>query len=382
MLALVSLSLLGLKANSWQARLDKALLSVDMEPKERFRNLQRAIKDPESRDDLKKAVSVIREKGFGKGHPEAIDLLWPTGTTARADLEGLTALRKQVPEILADFQAQVQNRPPKPPAPADLPDASTVLNSIKTLATDKTKQSELQEEALDLFRSTPKGLETPRYTVVDTVDGPLFLGTPERIELREYDAFTVAKTTMEGNGFTASSGATGFNTLAAYLFGKNGESVSMSMTMPVEVDGSSGSMSFVLPKEYAEQPPEPLDGSGVEIEEVPAGRLVAAKPFAGLVTDEEVSRQKVALLEALMADGTYTPVDDEQVSVLQYNSPFTIPWRRRNEVAIVVERVVVEEKEEAVVEDLEVSEEEVVAVEVVDVKEPTVVSWYDAGKRL
>ena len=41
MLALVSLSLLGLKANSWQARLDKALLSVDMELKERFRNLQR-----------------------------------------------------------------------------------------------------------------------------------------------------------------------------------------------------------------------------------------------------------------------------------------------------------------------------------------------------
>ena len=65
MLALVSLSLLGLKANSWQARLDKALLSVDMEPKERFRNLQRAIKDPASRDDLKKAVEVIREKGFG-----------------------------------------------------------------------------------------------------------------------------------------------------------------------------------------------------------------------------------------------------------------------------------------------------------------------------
>ena len=114
-----------------------------------------------------------------------------------------------------------------------------------------------------------------------------------------------------------------------------------------------------------------------------ADRFVAAKPFAGLVTDEEVSRQKVALLEALMADGTYTPVDDEQVSVLQYNSPFTIPWRRRNEVAIVVERVVVEEEEEAeTVEDLEVSEDEVVAVEVVDVKEPTVVSWYDAGKKL
>merc|ERR1712118_485277 len=99
---------------------------------------------------------------------------------------------------------------------------------------------------------------------------------------------------------------------------------------------------------------------------------MGAKPFAGLVTDEEVSRQKVALLEALMADGTYTPVDDEQVSVLQYNSPFTIPWRRRNEGAIVVERVVVGEEEAETGEDLEVSEEEVVAVEVVDVKEPTV----------
>ena len=102
-----------------------------MEPKERFRNLQRAIKDPASRDDLKKAVEVIREKGFGKGHPEAIDLLWPTGTTARADLEGLTALRKQVPEIITDFQAQVLTLMNRQEFDADLAtDTSTFLHEF------------------------------------------------------------------------------------------------------------------------------------------------------------------------------------------------------------------------------------------------------------
>ena len=101
---------------------------------------------------------MIREKGFGKGHPEAIDLFGrrarPQGRISRASRRCGSRFRKS----LTDFQAQVQNwLLAKPPAPADLPDASTVLNSIKTLATDKTKQSELlAEEALDLFRSTPR----------------------------------------------------------------------------------------------------------------------------------------------------------------------------------------------------------------------------------
>merc|ERR1719235_2008143 len=104
------------------------------------------------------------------------------------------------------------------------------------------------------------------------------------------------------------------------------------MTMPVEVTGTS--MAFVLPKANAEAPPAPLAGADVTIDEVPA-RLVAAKAFAGIVTDEEVARQTAALLEAIAADGSVVPVDASQVSVLQYNSPLTIPWRRRNEVAVV-----------------------------------------------
>ena len=59
---------------------------------------------------MKLAAEEIREKGMGKGHVLAIDLLFPTGTTARSDLEGLLALRKQVPELLA-----AQKQQPHPP---------------------------------------------------------------------------------------------------------------------------------------------------------------------------------------------------------------------------------------------------------------------------
>lgn len=230
----------GLKANAWQARLDKALLSVDLGPRERARLLRKAVADPKARDDLKSAIEVLREKGMGKGHPEAIELLWPRGTTARADLEGLTALRKQVPEVLADLQKSPPSfnslnvEAPKPPYP------STVLSSLTALATDSKKQAELREEAKDLLRSTPKGLETPKYRVVRTLDGPLFLGQPEPIELRQYEPYTVARTRMDTFGFGSQAGATGFNTLAGYLFGNNEQRVEMSMTMPVEVSSVQG----------------------------------------------------------------------------------------------------------------------------------------------
>jgi len=334
-----------LKANSWQARLDKALLDLDVrEPVSRIRMIQRAFRDPTFQRDVRSAVSIIRNKGMGAGHPEVIEKLWPKGTTARADIEGLAALRKQVPEILEDLQERVQQSGATSLFPStstsastpSLPDPSTIFNSIVELATDPKKQEELQEEAKDLLRSTPKNLETPTYKVVGTIDGPLFLGKPETIELRQYEEFTVAKTNMQF-AFGSSSGSTGFTTLASYLFGKNGDDQAMAMTMPVEISSanSEGSMSFVLPKKYADAPPQPLADSDVTLEKVPA-RLVAVKAFPGVVTDKEVERQKEAVLEALAADGSVKPVDESQISVLQYNSPLTVPWRRRNELAIVV----------------------------------------------
>ena len=360
-LLLVTTAPLGthsLAANSWQSRIDKALLDLDTKPQARFRLLQRAFQDPKLLEDVTSAVEVVREKGFGKGHPEAINTLWPEGTVARADLEGLAALQKQVPELVKSFQEQAPTllssgnggATVKPPSI----EAGDLIDGLVSLATDSKKQEELKEEAKNALRATPKGLETPDYKVVRTLEGPIKLGRPELIEIREYEPFTVARTTM-GDGssdqvFGTSAGGTGFNALAGYLFGRNEEKASMAMTMPVEISKGDrfdavATMSFVLPKAADDMgseaaPPAPLAGDDVTIEKVP-GRLVAVKPFAGIVTDEEVERQREALLAALEASEEVDTavVNPSEVSVLQYNAPYTIPWRRRNEVAIVVEQL-------------------------------------------
>jgi len=338
----------------WQFDLDKALLDLDLEPRERLELLQNAINDPSLLDDVRVALSSFQFDVGLAGNPEAIEKLFPSGTQSRADLEGLTALRKQLPEAFEELQKQVQEQLPKlfeevqkqvqesptrdSSARPSLPDPISVIKSLASLAIDEEKQRELQEEAKNLLRSTPKGLETPSYEVARVLEGPIVLGKPQPVEIRDYEEFTVAQTNMKEGIGSASEGG-GFNTLAAYLFGQNQGKTAMAMTVPVDtVSGANNgraSMSFVLPKEFADSPPKPLEGSAVEIVKVPA-RLVAAKQFSGLVTEPEVERQKAALLDALAIDGNYAPVDVRQVSVLQYNQPLAIPWRRRNEVAIVV----------------------------------------------
>jgi len=338
------------KDDVWQTRLDKALLSIDLEPQERLRLLQESLTDPALQEDIGSAFGSIQTKGR-EGAPDAIEKLWPKGTIARSDLDGLAALQKQVPELLGNLEKQIQS-PPSIPSSPSLPDPVAAFNSLLSFATDSKKQSEVLEEVQDAFRSTPKGLETPKYEVVRTIET-----NTESIELRMYEEFTVASTRVN-SGSISNSGASGFNTLASYLFGGNEEKRGMKMTMPVEMSSSDSeeSMSFVLPKDDSDSPPTPLSSSDVSISKIPA-RLVAVKAFPGIVTDGEVERQKLALLEALADDELVEPID-EKISVLQYNSPFTIPWRRRNEVAIVVRtKTLSEETVEAADEPAEVQSE-------------------------
>lgn len=360
------------KGNSWQRRLDKAVLGVDMKPEGRLKVLLQipAKSGRQLAGDLQAAAEEIREKGFGKGHPAALDLLVPTGTTARSDLEGLLALRRQLPEALESLQ---RSRPGASAATKEAaPAPNEVISAFIGFATDPAKQREVEEELKNAFRSTPRGLETPPYELVCKIPGPTLAGRTQMIELRRYAPYTVASQQM-GSGssadsvFGTSDGGAGFNVLASYLFGGNDSSESMAMTMPVEIalgaDGATPApprMSFVLPERNADAPPAPVAGSSVEITKRPS-RLVAVLPFPGIVTDDEVARQRQAVVSAL-AEATapcYAPVEPLQVSVLQYNSPITIPWRRRNEVAVVVE-----ERSAAVVEVAQV------------------VSWYDSGMRL
>ena len=107
------------------------------------------------------------------------------------------------------------------------------------------QREDLAKEARNIFLETPEGLQEPAYTVVASTDV---------YEIRDYEAYTVASTVMEEGEDLATTGSA-FNTLAAYLFGANKESKSMTMTTPVATT-SLGEMRFYLDETSI---PEPLE---------------------------------------------------------------------------------------------------------------------------
>uniref|UniRef100_A0A0A8XQ89 SOUL heme-binding family protein n=1 Tax=Arundo donax TaxID=35708 RepID=A0A0A8XQ89_ARUDO len=178
-------------------------------------------------------------------------------------------------------------------------------------------------------------------------------------EIREVESYFIAETTMPGrSGFDFNGSSQSFNVLASYLFGKNTTSKQMEMTTPVitRKDESSSEtmdmttpvitkksanenkwkMSFVLPSKYGSNLPVPKDPS-VTIKEVP-GKILAVAAFSGLVTDDDISQRESKLRESLQKDTEFRVKGDTVVEVAQYNPPFTLPFTRRNEIALEVER--------------------------------------------
>ena len=101
------------------------------------------------------------------------------------------------------------------------------------------------------------------------------------------------------------------------------------MTTPVIMN--DGAMEFVLPSGIvADTAPLP-NTNDIFIKDIPAA-TVATLEFTGFVTDGEIARQRALLEDALLADGVR--YDNLSFKVFQYNPPYTLPWRRRNEVSL------------------------------------------------
>jgi len=113
----------------------------------------------------------------------------------------------------------------------------------------------------------------------------------------------------------------------------------MDMTTPVitrkSADENKWKMSFVMPSKYGPDLPQAKDPS-VTIKEVPS-KIVAVAAFPGLVTDDDISQRESRLRKALQKDTQYRVKEDSVVEIAQYNPPFTLPFARRNEVALEVE---------------------------------------------
>lgn len=209
----------------------------------------------------------------------------------------------------------------------------------------KRFESRTLEEA---FMTVPD-LETVKFKVLTRKD---------QYEIREIEPYFVAETTMPGkSGFDFSGASQSFNALAEYLFGKNTTKKKMEMTTPVitsknQSDGvkmdmttpvittktgdqDKWKMSFVLPSKYGANLPLPKDSS-VTIREV-SRKIVAVVSFSGFVNDEEVKQRELKLREALKNDGQFKIKEGTAVEIAQYNPPFSLPFQRRNEIALEVE---------------------------------------------
>ena len=168
----------------------------------------------------------------------------------------------------------------------------------------------------------------------------------DRVEIRRYGPRIAAETTVYANEEAARS--TGFRRLAGYIFGGNHRHTKIAMTAPVaqgrdkiamtapvsQATGPDGGsvIRFFMPSKWSlETLPEP-DDDAVRLVEVPA-ETVAVLRFSGDRDPESVSERIDELLKTLR-DSNLEP-SGEPVAWF-YDPPWTVPFRRRNEVAVPV----------------------------------------------
>lgn len=168
------------------------------------------------------------------------------------------------------------------------------------------------------------------------------------VEIRRYGPRIAAQTAVQGSGQDARSA--GFRRLAGYIFGGNNRKTSIAMTAPVAqhseqiamtapvaqvrtTDGDSV-IRFYMPSKWSmDLLPDPDDGL-VTLVEVP-GETCAVLRFSGDRSQHAVAAKTEELLEALR--GSDFKPDGDPVAWF-YDPPWTVPFRRRNEVAVSVVR--------------------------------------------
>ena len=178
------------------------------------------------------------------------------------------------------------------------------------------------------------GTEEPAYDVRERLS--------DRVEIRSYGPRIVAETTVDPLANQA------FRIVAGYIFGNNKGSSSIAMTAPVEVDPSGDRIAMTAPVEIADGEdrltmrffmpsrytladlPEPNDPR-VRLRVVPAS-IVAIIRFSGL--SDHRNQPQVDELRQALQNSSWKEAGPP--TGFYYNPPWTLPFLRRNEVAIPV----------------------------------------------
>ncbi len=169
----------------------------------------------------------------------------------------------------------------------------------------------------------------------------------EAVEIRRYDQRIAAETTVSAD--EEASRNEGFRRLASYIFGRNHRDAEIAMTAPVaQQRGTTIAMTapvaqsaesagewtirFFMPSKWTmDTLPAPND-ERVRLTVTPA-ETVAVLSFSGDRGGKAVAR-RTEELRAALRDSDFEPVGEP--AAWFYDPPWTLPFRRRNEIAIPV----------------------------------------------
>jgi hypothetical protein len=182
------------------------------------------------------------------------------------------------------------------------------------------------------------GTEEPHYLATALTD---------RVELRRYGPRIAAETTVDADDEQARN--IGFHRLAAYIFGGNHRDEAIAMTAPVSQGdriamtapvaqgriGETGSViRFFMPSKWTMETLPTPNAESVRLVEVPA-QSYAVLRFTGDRSPAAVAARTDELRGVLTEGGIES--DGDAVAWF-FDPPWTLPFRRRNEVAIPVRR--------------------------------------------
>lgn len=173
-----------------------------------------------------------------------------------------------------------------------------------------------------------KGYETPAYTVLDKEGA---------VELRRYPPHLVAEVTVDGSRSRAAQ--RGFSALARYIFGGNETGDKVAMTTPVTQlpiasgTGERWTVQFMMPAEFDKDSLPNPNSDAIRFADTPSETMLVVQ-FSGGWGQANLEKHRAQLLDAAAARGL-RPVGSPRY--MFYDAPFTLPWNRRNEVAIRVQ---------------------------------------------
>ena len=167
-------------------------------------------------------------------------------------------------------------------------------------------------------------IETPEYKIISKHEG---------FEVRRYSDMLIATTKVQADYKNSTS--SGFRRIASYIFGGNDKEMKIAMTAPVIADCPSEGLksyniSFVMPKEHSIKDLPKANISEVSIQKESLGE-VAVLSFGGWASESRSTGYQKKLSELL----TKNKIEKKGgFMIAQYNSPWTLPPFRKNEVMV------------------------------------------------